>query len=102
MRAKTVTNLKIDELIIESDRPVHIAQHSVAVEEVKEIVNGDYVFVQAKYGRWQLIGKTRHSRFLSIIIGHRLKKNTYGLITARPASRKERSFFKEITLQESN
>lgn len=102
MKIEIVDDLKIDDLIIEDDRPAHIARHSVTVKEVKEIINGDYVFIQAKYGRWQLIGKTSHGRFLSIILGERLKKNTYGLITARTANKKERSFYREITLQDSN
>lgn len=89
----------IDELIVENDRPSHIARHNVTVKEVNEIVNGDYVFIQAKYGRWQLIGKTRRGRFLSIFIGERVKKGIYGLVTARPANKKEKSFYKEITLQ---
>lgn len=90
---------KIECLIIEEDRPGHILKHHVTTEEVSEIISKDYVYIKAKHGRWQLIGKTKKSRFLTIILGKRSEKNTYGLVTARPASRKERSFYKEFTFQ---
>ena len=91
--------IEIKELIIEEDRPAHIARHKVTIKEVLEIVSGDYVYIEGKYSRWQLIGKTRRTRFLTIIVGERSKKNTYGLITARPANRKERRFYKEFLEQ---
>jgi len=90
---------KIACLIVEEDRPGHILKHHVTIEEVSETISKDYVYIQAKRGRWQLIGKTEKNRFLTIILGKRSVKNTYGLVTARPASRKERSFYKEFTFQ---
>jgi len=39
-------DIEIDELIIEEDRPSHIARHNVTVSEVAEVVKGDYVFIQ--------------------------------------------------------
>lgn len=90
---------KIECLIVEEDRPFHILKHKVTIEEVSEIISKDYVYIQAKHSRWQLIGKTRKHRFLTLILGKRSEKNTYGLVTARPASRKERSFYNEFTFQ---
>ena len=92
-------DLRIDELIVEEDRQHHIEKHKVVIGEVLEVVLGDYVFIKAKYGRWQIIGETQKGRVLSIIIGERFKKYTYGFITARPANRKERSFYKEFIAQ---
>ena len=92
-------DFKIECLIIEEDRPFHILKHRVKIEEVSEIISKDYAYIQAKHGRWQLIGKTKKNRFLTIILGKRSGKNTYGMVTARPASRKERSFYKEFTFQ---
>lgn len=89
----------IDELIIEEDRPHHIAKHNVTIKEVLEIIEGDYVYIQGKYDRWLVIGKTEKKRFLTVIMGERKKQNTYGLITVRPSSKEERSFYKEFTLQ---
>ena len=89
----------IDELIIEEDRPDHIAKHGVKIVEVKQVIEGDYVFIQGKYDRWLLIGKTRKGRFLTVVVGERDRKNIYGLVTARSASREERSFHNEFILQ---
>ena len=90
---------KIEYLIIEEDRPVHVLKHKVTIGEVLEVISKDYIYIQAKHSRWQLIGKTKKNRFLTIILGKRSEKNTYGLVTARSASRKERSFYKEFTFQ---
>lgn len=92
-------DLEIKEFIIEEDRPEHIAKHKVKLAEVLEIITGDFVFIQGKGERWQLIGKTKKERYLSIFIGERAKKNVYGLVTARSASRKERKFYAEFTRQ---
>jgi len=92
-------DIRIDHLIVEEDRPAHISKHNVTIGEILEVISRDYLYIQAKHGRWQLIGKTKNNRFLTIIVGKRSEKNTYGLITARPASREERSFYKEFATQ---
>lgn len=93
-------DLVIDELIIEKDRVRHIARHNVVIEEVLEIVNGDFLFIAGKEERWLLIGKTQEKRFLTVIVGVRNRKNSYGLVTARPSSKEERNFYKEFTFQQ--
>ena len=89
-------DVELDELIIEEDRPSHIARHNVTVNEVAEVVKGDYVFIRGKHNRWVLIGLTKKGKMLAIVIGAREKKNTYGLVTARPAHRKEQHFYYEL------
>ena len=89
----------IDELIIEEGRPEHIAKHKVTIEEVIEVITKDYVYIEGKYKRWLLIGKTKKNRFITLVVGARREKNIYGLVTARPSSREERSFYKEFTEQ---
>ena len=91
-------DVKIDDLVIAKDRSEHIAKHKVTITEAKEVVTGDYVYIKGKLGRWLLIGKTKKRRFLTVVVGEREKANTYGLITARPSSREERSFYLEFTL----
>ena len=91
-------DVKIDDLVIEKDRSEHIAKHKVTIKEVKEVVSGDYVYIKGKSSRWLLIGKTKKRRFLTVVVGEREEANTYGLITARPSSREERSFYLEFTL----
>lgn len=88
----------IGELIIEEDRSEHISKHKVTIEEVLEIVNGDYVYIDGKLGRWLLIGKTKKRRFLTVVVGERNKNNVYGLVTARQSSKEERSFYAEFTI----
>ncbi|MBI2026100.1 MAG: hypothetical protein HYT06_01840 [Candidatus Levybacteria bacterium] len=89
-------DIKIDELIIEEDRSAHIARYNVTVDEVGEVVKGDYVFIAGKHDRWILIGPTKKRKMLAIVVGRREKKNTYGLVATRPAHKKERYFYQEI------
>jgi uncharacterized DUF497 family protein len=88
-----------DTLIIEEDRPAHIAKHNIIIDEVLEVLTGDYVYIAGRENRWLIIGKTTTKAFLTIVLGERPEKNTYGLITARPSRRKERSFYIEYAIQ---
>lgn len=93
------TDIVVEELIIEVDREEHIAKHEVTIKEVVEIVSGDYAYIRGKWGRWLLIGKTKKGRFLTVVVGSRRAKNTYGLVTARPSRKEEKSFYQEFTLK---
>jgi uncharacterized DUF497 family protein len=86
----------IERLVIEEDRPAHIARHDVTVEEVMEILAGDYVAVQGKHERYVVIGVTERGRILAVVVGPRAEQGTYGLITARPARRSERALYSRI------
>jgi uncharacterized DUF497 family protein len=94
-----VKDVIVDTLIIEEDRPAHIAKHNISIDEVLEVLTGDYVFIAGRENRWLIIGKTAKKVFLTIVLGERPEENTYGLITARPARRKERRFYIEYTTQ---
>jgi uncharacterized DUF497 family protein len=94
-----VKDVIVDTLIIEEDRPAHIAKHFVTIDEVIEVLTGDYAYIAGRENRWLAIGKTAKKVFLTIVLGERPEENTYGLITARPARRKERSFYIEYTTQ---
>ena len=63
------------------------------------LLTEDYVYITGRENRWLIIGKTARKVFLTIVIGERPEKNTYGLITARAARRKERSFYIEYLTQ---
>ena len=89
----------VDTVIIEEDRLAHIAKHNIIIDEVLEVLTGDYMFIAGRENRWLIIGKTAKKVYLTIVLGERPEENTYGLITARPASRKERSFYIEYTIQ---
>lgn len=92
-------DITIDELIIEKDRPKHIAKHDVVLEEVYEVISGDYLAVEGKHNRIRLIGKTLKFRWLTVIIGERSGVNMYGLVTARPAKQKEKILYQEFEEQ---
>lgn len=92
-------DLKIKSLIIEEDRPKHIARHNVTVKEVLEVINKDYAFCKGKLGRWLIIGKTNKDRLLTIVVGERKERDIYGLVTARVSKKKEQSFYLEFTSQ---
>ena len=93
-------DLVIKVLVVDEHRIAHIARHQVTVEEVREIVSGDYVYIKAREDRWLVIGETKAGRFLTVVVGERSQKDSYGLVTARPASREERSFYREMALEE--
>ena len=88
-------DIVIDELIIEEDRPEHIAKHNVTVDEVLEVVFGDYATGQGKEERVLLIGKTSNQRLITVIVGKRIGKNRYGLVTARDVKKKEKLLYLE-------
>jgi uncharacterized DUF497 family protein len=97
---KLVKEVIVDTLIIEEDRPAHIAKHNLIIDEVLEVLAGDYVYIAGRENRWLIIGKTVRKIFLTIVVGERPEENTYGLITARPARRNERSFYIKYAIQE--
>jgi uncharacterized DUF497 family protein len=83
----------IERLVIEEDRPAHIARHHVTVDEVVAVVSGDYVAVAGRHDRYVVIGMTAEGRTLAVVVGPREKPGSYGLVTARPASRSERALY---------
>src|SRR5687767_9556625 len=86
----------IERLVIEEDRPAHIARHNVTVDEVAAVVSGDYVAVRGRHNRYVVIGTTEEGRALAVVVGPRDEPGTYGLVTARPASRGERALYRRI------
>jgi uncharacterized DUF497 family protein len=93
---ETAPNFVIERLVIEDDRPTHIARHNTTIDEVLEVLIGDYIVGQGKHGRHIVIGKTQQLRFLAVVLGERETPGTYGLITARPAHRSERKAYAQI------
>ena len=58
-----VKNLEIDTLVIEADREEYITKHNIIIDEVLEVISGDYIYIKGKLERWLLIGKTKKERF---------------------------------------
>ncbi len=93
-------DLVVETLVVDEHRVDHIARHGVSLDEVVEVVSGDYVYIRGRGDRWLLIGKTEQARFLTVVVGERPGRNTYGLVTARPSSREERSLYRELALEQ--
>lgn len=83
----------IEHLVIEPDRAEHIARHNVTIDEVYQVLSGDYVILKGKLDRWRVIGETAAGRQLTIIVGERVQANTFGLVTARGLHPDERRFY---------
>lgn len=88
-------DIVIDELIIEKDRSEHIAKHKVTVEEVLEVIAGDYLVIEGKSDKSLLVGKTKNGRLITVVVGRRSGKNKYGLVTARHIKKKEKILYDE-------
>lgn len=88
-------DIVIDELIIEEDRPEHIKKHTVSIEEVFEVLEEDYLVLEGKSEKKLLVGKTKKGRMITVIVGKRVGKNRYGLVTARHIKKKEEILYQE-------
>ncbi len=84
--------MKIDGLIFNERNIEHIARHSVLPEEIKEVIEGKILPLQAKLGRIMVVGKTKKGRRLAIIL-EKIEGNIYFPVTARDADRKERRIY---------
>lgn len=89
------TVLDIQHLIWDPGNMAHIARHGVTPEEVEEVCAGGFVALQSYHQRLLLIGPTRAGRTLAVVLEPDLQPGGVGVwypVTARPASRKERSY----------
>lgn len=86
--------MKVDELIFNEKNIEHIARHNVLPDEVKQIIEGKTLFLNAKFDRVMAIGVTKKRRSLAVIL-EKVKGYTYFVVTARDADRKERKMYKE-------
>lgn len=88
-------DIEIEELVIEKDRPAHIAKHNIIIDEVFEIIGGNYLVIKGKLGRRLLVGKTANQRLITVVVGVRSGVNKYGLVTARPTKKKEKILYQD-------
>jgi uncharacterized protein len=72
----------------------HIARHDVTQEEVEQVTNNEYVFFPSFKERVVVIGLTDAGRALHITLASRAA-DTYYIITARVADRKERAYYQQ-------
>lgn len=70
----------------------HIQRHRVTPREVEEACHGDPLVQQSREGRLALVGPTGAGRMLTVILDLLIDGSHY-VVTARPASRKERALY---------
>ncbi len=86
--------IEIARLIWDEQNVAHIARHTVTPTEVEEVCAGEVVTVPTYDERLIVIGGTGAGRMLSIILAPK-GDDRYYPVTARPASRKERTIYEE-------
>ena len=90
----SLDRMKVDGLIFNQVNIEHIARHNVLPTEVKQLLEGETLFLKAKLERIMAIGQTKKGRSLAVIL-EKVRGNTYFVVTARDADRKERRMYKE-------
>lgn len=70
----------------------HIRRHQVTPREVEEVCHDDPLVQQGREGRLALVGRTGADRVLTVILDLLVDGSHY-VVTARPASRKERALY---------
>lgn len=87
--------VRIERLIWDPWNVEHIARHGVRPQEVEEVRHSPFVTRATYRNRILLIGRTREERTLAVILSPTGDNNEYYVVTARPASRKERQIYRE-------
>jgi uncharacterized protein len=72
----------------------HIARHQVTPDIVEEVWRGDYIMRESNRGRIMLIGPANSGRVFAVVLDP-LGDDTFYVVTARPADRKERRVYRE-------
>lgn len=86
--------IKIEELIWDNWNIGHIGKHGVKVIEIEEACGQPIKAFRSYQNRLIILGKTKDSRLLTIILVKQ-DKGIYYVITARDISRKERRILNE-------
>lgn len=83
--------LLIQRLIWDEWNVAYIARHAVVPDEVEEVCHGDPIVQEGHTGRSLIIGPSANGRMLTVVIDPMPEnEGVYYVVTARPASRRER------------
>ncbi len=81
-------------LVVKHHIAMKIAKkHGVAVAEVFEVLEGNFLYMRVKGNRYRIIGKTLGGRFLTIFVDK--KGQIYELVTARDSTDSEKRLYKK-------
>lgn len=86
--------IDVRQLIWDDSNVAHIARHEVVPEEVEDVCHDAPIVSETYAGRLRVIGRTARGRILTVILAPE-SEGAYYVVTARPASRKERRLYQE-------
>ena len=87
---------EIEQLVWDIWNTEHIATHAVTRDDVKEAISGDTVTRATYKNRFLVLGPS-HGRLLAVVIGPVPgQPGAYYTFSARPASRSERRYYRDV------
>ncbi len=84
--------LYVRQLVWDPANIAHIARHDITQHEVEEVCHGRHIVRQGYLQRMMLIGPAKSGRMIAVILDAK-GDGLYYPITARPASRHERTLY---------
>jgi uncharacterized DUF497 family protein len=87
--------ITIRRLLWDPGNVAHIARHGVTIEDVEAACHSNPVVQQGYGGRLLIFGPARDGRLLTVVLEPESEEGAYDVITARPASRRERRVYRE-------
>ncbi len=89
--------LYIQRLIWDDWNVAHIARHDVNPQQVEEVCHSDYIALASHTNRIIVFGLTNAGRVLAVVLNPHEEEGVYYVVTARPASKKERQYYRQQT-----
>lgn len=89
--------LSVRRLVWDSKNVAHIALHEMIPEDVEQLCHNQPVFETGKLGRLLVFGPTETGRMVTAVLDATAEQGVYYVVTARPASRRERRIYGEQT-----
>ena len=86
--------LTVESLIWDPSNVGHIARHNVTLNEVEEVCQSSFISSNSYGGRFLVVGLTQAGRALAVVVEPSVDDRYY-VVTARPASRRERRWYRE-------
>jgi uncharacterized DUF497 family protein len=86
----------VERLVWDAWNIAHIARHDVTPDEVEEVCQGEFWSSETHSGRLRIVGPAASGNLLTVILAPQQEQGAYYVVTARPASRKERRGYREL------
>jgi len=87
--------IEIIRLVWDEWNVAHIARHGVIPQEVEDVCQGTYISYESYDQRFEVIGATHNERILTIILDPEPEPGIYYVVTAHPASKKDRKLYQQ-------